>query len=867
MHATQSTNHRFFLIPALAALLIAMAIGRSPFARAADFTAADETELATAIAAVNAAGAGEHTIALTADITLTAPLPALNNPAATVITLDGAGHTLDAGGAGTALIIAPTTTAALHDLTVTGGAGSSGPNGKSGGGIFNQGTLTVTDATIAGNAASQGAGIFNYAGELGTANLTLVRVALRDNEASAFGGGLANTGDGGATTVAIIDSVIAGNSAATYGGGIASQGHSGTAVMTLENTTVSGNAASYGGGIFNNGNGGQASLTLTGVTLSGNTATAGGGGLFNNGNNGTATAELLNTTLSGNAAKSGGGATNSGNGGEAELSLAFTTVAENTATNGASGLHTMSGGMTTVAASILAAGSQGKACVVAGGSLTSGGYNIDTDDSCGLNATGDRPDGDPALDALALNAPGDTATHAIGPVSDAQRRVPTGTLGCGTAVAADQRGAPRPNPDTLCDVGAYESDATEGGTPAPSPSPTVTGTPPSPTPTVTGTPPTPTATVPAATATPPATPTGCAPPYTAAAEAQLQHAIDCVNAAGAGTHTITLVADILLSAAAPPLDNPTAAEIILDGDGHRIDGGRKGTVLTIAAGTVARVRDVTIIGGQGSRGPGGDWGGGIYNNGKLTVENSTLAGNLAGRGGAIANHGDGAAAELTVTRSTLSGNGATTAGGGILNSAGAGGSALLNLVNATISGNFGATGGGLFNESAGGNAGANLVYATLAQNTATTGGGGIHVTAAGGSASVTLTATIITNGAGGSADCERPSGNIVSTGYNLAGDGTCYLTQGNDLPAADARLMPLALNAPGETATHAPAIDSPALDRIHFGAAGCGSAITTDQRGAPRPMPAGEMCDAGAFERQTQQEATFVIYLPVGIDR
>lgn len=867
MHANKQNNHRFFLISTMAALLLAVAMARSPFARAADFTAANQAELVAAIAAANAAGAGDHTIALTADITLTAPLPALNNPAATGITLDGAGHTLDADGAGTALTVAPATTAAIQNLTITGGAGSSGPNGQSGGGIFNQGTLTITDSTISGNAASQGAGIFNYAGELGAANLTLVRVTLSDNDATAFGGGLANTGDAGATIVHITGSTIRDNSAGTYGGGIASNGHSGSATVMLENTTVSGNSGGSGGGIFNNGNNGQATLNLTGVTLSGNTATSGGGGLFNNGNDGTATAELLNATLSGNTARIGGGALNSGNGGTAELTLTFTTIAANTGNNGASGVHTTSGATTTANASILAAGSKGKACVSGGGgTLTSGGYNLDTDDSCGLGSTGDLPAGDPALDGLAVNAPGDTATHAIGPAGDAQRRVPTGTLGCGTDVTTDQRGAPRPFPGALCDVGAYESDATEGGTPAAtatataSATPTVTGTPPSPTPTVTGTPPSPTPTT-------PATPVGCAPPYTAAAEAQLQHAIDCVNAAGAGTHTITLVGDIILSAASPPLNNPAATEIILDGDGHQIDGARKGTVLTVAAGTIARVRDVTITGGQGSRGPGGDWGGGIYNAGDLTVENVTLTGNLAARGGAIANHGDGAAAELTVTRSTLSGNGATVAGGGIANTAGTGGSALLNLVNATVSGNFGATGGGLFNESAGGGAGANLVYATLALNTAATGGGGLHVTAAGGNSSVTMAGTIITNGAGGSPDCQRPSGSIISTGYNLDGDGTCNLTQGNDLPSTDARLLPLALNAPGATATHALSIDSPALDRVHSGAAGCGTAITTDQRGAPRPMPAGELCDIGAFERQTQQEATFVIYLPIGVDR
>ena len=220
----------------------------------------------------------------------------------------------------------------------------------------------------------------------------------------------------------------------------------------------------------------------------------------------------------------------------------------------------------------------------------------------------------------------------------------------------------------LCDIGAYESDAADDGdTPTPTPTITATpsGTPPTPTmtPSVTptGTPPTPTATF---TATPPGE---CAPPYTAADEAQLNAAIACANAAGAGSHTITLTGDVTLSDATTPLNNPAAAELLLDGDGHQIDGDRHGTVLTIAPGTTARVRDVTITGGLGTRGDSGDWGGGIYNNGALTVENSTLAGNLAARGGGIVNHGDGAAATLTIVRATLSGNAATMSAGGILN--------------------------------------------------------------------------------------------------------------------------------------------------------------------------------------------------------
>lgn len=867
-----TTNHttRFLPFLLLLALALLLAATLSPAARAADLTAANEAELAAAITAVNGAGAGDHTIALTADITLTAPLPPLSNAAAGSIAIDGAGHTLDANGVGTALAVNPATTVAIANLTITGGAGSSGPNAHSGGGIFNRGQLTVTDATIHDNSGAHGAGIFNYAGESGNASLSMLRVTLADNISSDTGGGLANTGNAGAVTVSIVDSLITGNSAVNYGGGIAVTGQSGPVNVTITNSTISDNAALYGAGIFNNGNNGQATLSLTAVTLSGNDAGHSGGALYNNGNKGTATTTLVNSTLSGNSAViNGGGLANVPNGGTAGLTLQFVTVAGNSAKKGGA-LYQVIGTTADLSATLLAAGAEGNACDFTGGAtVNSGGYNLDSDGSCGLAGTGDVSGGNAALLPLALNAPGDTATHALDAASDAQQRIPTGSAGCGGPITADQRGAPRPIPGALCDIGAYESDAGDGATPTATATATATptGTPPTPTATATatptGTPPTPTAT---ATGTPPGE---CAPPYTAGNEAALLLAIACVNAAGAGTHTISLTADVTLSDATTPLNNPAAAEIILDGDGHQIDGDRQGTVLTIAAGTKARVRDVTLTGGLGSRGISGDWGGGIYNYGALTVENSTLAGNLAARGGAIVNHGNGAAATLTVTRSTLSGNAATTSAGAILNLAEGGGSALLNVVNATLSGNFAsAGGGGLLNESNDGDAGANLVYATLALNTAISGGGGIHTISSGGNSSVTLAASIITNGQGAGPDCARPSGTIISTGYNLAGDGSCFLTQGSDLPAADAKLQPLALNAPGSTATQALGLGSPALNRVHFGAAGCGSAIATDQRGAARPAPAGSLCDVGAFEAQSGVgPGDYVVFLPVGLDR
>lgn len=877
MHAYRSINHRTLLILISTALLVAVAIAWSPFARAADFTAATEAELVTAIDAANAAGAGSHTITLSADITLTAPLPAIDNSAATAITLDGAGHTLDAGGTGTALAIMPDTTAAIKNLTLTGGAGSHGSDGHSGGGLFNMGTLTVTDATLSGNTASQGAGIMNAGGEGGSsASLTLTRVTLSDNAATNAGGALANHGNDNTAAATIIDSTIIDNSAGQYGGAIANSGLVGAANLTITRSTLAGNSANLGGGLFNNGNSGQATAALTGVTLSGNEATNTGGGVFNNGNNGSATVTLTNSTLSGNTAgSSGGGLTNTANSGAALVSMRFVTLADNAAKTGG-GFYNSAAAVIEASASIFAAGSQGAACAFNGGTaLTSGGYNLDSDGSCGLGGAGDISDGNAGLAGLALNAPGTTATHALDAAGDAQRKVPSGTAGCGTDITTDQRGAARPNPAPACDIGAYESDAAAGGATATptAPVPTATGTPPSPTPTTTGTPPSPTPTspVPTATGAPPSptptatVPAGCAPPYMPGNEAQLNGAIACVNAAGGGTHTITLAADIELSGPTIPLGNPVAAEVILDGAGHTIDGNRKGTVLTIAGPTQARIRNITITGGQGSSGPNSNWAGGVFNTGRLTIENSSLFANIAGRGGGVFNYGDGAGASLILIRSTLSSNVATGMGGGIANAAADGGDAAVRVENTTLAGNYAvAGGGGLFNDAGGGTAGAALIYATLGTNTATSGGGGIHTLGSSNQSVVALTATIISNGLGAGPDCVAPVGSILSNGYNLDGDGTCGLNQTGDLSHANAGLLPLKVNPPGTTATLALGPGSAALNRIANGLAFCGAAIKLDQRGAARPYPAGGACDVGAYEHQSLNPLPeYVIFVPM----
>ena len=82
-----------------------------------------------------------------------------------------------------------------------------------------------------------------------------------------------------------------------------------------------------------------------------------------------------------------------------------------------------------------------------------------------------------------------------------------------------------------------------------------------------------------------------------------------------------------------------------------------------------------------------DDGGGIFNDGTLTVTNSTLSGNSAGWGGGIANVSSGT---VTVKDSTLSGNSASEdGGGGIANING-----TVTVKNSTLSDNSASEDGG-----------------------------------------------------------------------------------------------------------------------------------------------------------------------------
>jgi hypothetical protein len=200
-------------------------------------------------AITNAQSGDTITFNVTGTINLAGALPVLSRDVR--IEGPGANSLTVHGGGGSVFAVASGATVVISGLTITGGVGN-------GGGIFNQGTLTLNNAAVSGNVAGDptngggtGAGIWNYL----NATLTLNSCTVSGNSARgnlsynpSRGGGIANDG-----TLTVNNSTISGNSATQgFGGGISNS--LGTSALTLNNSTVSGNSATgASGGIDNRG--------------------------------------------------------------------------------------------------------------------------------------------------------------------------------------------------------------------------------------------------------------------------------------------------------------------------------------------------------------------------------------------------------------------------------------------------------------------------------------------------------------------------------------------------------------------------------------------------------------------------------------
>jgi hypothetical protein len=319
-----------------------------------------------------------------------------------------------------------------------------------------------------------------------------------------------------------------------------------------------------------------------------------------------------------------------------------------------------------------------------------------------------------------------------------------------------------------------------------------------------------------------------------------------------------------------------------------LDAQGRGTVVRVLPGVTATLRGISIRGGNSS------FGGGVLNEGNLTLDHCLIANNSAATGGGIANYGT-----IQMLQSVVSNNVSSASGGGVLNQT----TGTMLVTNSVLMSNISDTGGGVQNfgtfiiaeslvasnhasgttgnggglwSGAGSVVAVNSTFsgnsATASIGSSTTGlGGGVRVD--GGSAQI-VSSTIAFNGSnfrGGGVSVVSPGtlqslnsiyaknnaptardfhGTMDSLGYNLVmnpGLTTIIgVTTGNRL-SVDPLLQPLADNG-GATLTHMLAADSPAID------AGIVLTNSVDQRGIRKPFDVPwvknsfSAADIGAFE-------------------
>ena len=412
----------------------------------------DPTTLTPASSQYQLSIAGSDDVAAMGDLDITDSL-----------VLHGAGSALtivDGGAISRVFQVMGTATATLFGLHIRNGVSA-----DDGGGIHNNGTLTLNNCIVANNtttsASNGGGGLFNMS------KMTLNNVTVDNNSSAANptvgnGGGIAT--NQAASVLIINNSTISNNTAVNNGGGMFI--NAGT--VTINDTTISSNSVNRqtGGGIYNAG-----ILTISDSTISANQGYQ-GGGIRSLGS-----LTISNSTISGNLTpelwESTPATTGRGAGlylGTAAL-LRHVTIANNRANWEGGGIY-VNAGILSINNSLLSGNSKGfttdpmiigpppsifppaaNNCDFNTGSLSSGGNNVADDSSCtGLTNITASLITVPALDSNG----GPTQTHALSGLTDADDN------GDCSVTTVDQRGIDRldisidPDADGGCDSGAYE---------------------------------------------------------------------------------------------------------------------------------------------------------------------------------------------------------------------------------------------------------------------------------------------------------------------------------------------------------------------------------------------------------------------------
>ncbi|MEZ4861357.1 MAG: choice-of-anchor Q domain-containing protein [Caldilineaceae bacterium] len=302
--------------------------------------------------------------------------------------------------------------------------------------------ITITNSILRNNHAERGGAIYIPTAEELFSELIIRHSQVLDNRADVQGGGLFLRGGDAGSNATISDSTFAGNRVTNGpGGGITVLTNNEAAVtnLTLTNVAIIANEASAGGGlqVFSRG---STIVTVGNTTISGNRALSEtGGGLLIQGvvEFDSTNVRLINSTVANNAATTDGGGIYKQDG---LLTLANTLVVSNTA-NGAGG-----------------GDCQLNASPGFPNHIVSAGHNLDSDGSCltpEVRQPSDIPNGDANLGPLANNG-GSTLTHALLAGSQAIDNGDDALCAAAPINGRDQRGVSRPQ-GAHCDIGAYEA--------------------------------------------------------------------------------------------------------------------------------------------------------------------------------------------------------------------------------------------------------------------------------------------------------------------------------------------------------------------------------------------------------------------------
>ena len=254
------------------------------------------------------------------------------------------------------------------------------------------------------------------------------------------------------------------------------------------------------------------------------------------------------------------------------------------------------------------------------------------------------------------------------------------------------------------------------------------------------------------------------------------------------------------------------------------------SALTILGGDV-QIDGLTIEGGDfaGSAQNIGD-GGGIFNDGTLTLTHSALSNNASQFGGGVYNViGHTAVLDSdTFSNNAVNDVGNGAQGGGVFNAG------TITLENDTFYDNTAENGGGLQN-----NGTATLINDTFASDTASSTGGGNEIANAG---TMSIANSILSS----SQSCAN-SGTITDNGYSVESDDSCGLSSGSPNLLNDANINTAsALSLNGSTGPETLAIGTGSDAFQEVPSQNC--VLNTDESGNARPGASGTACDAGAFE-------------------